>query len=45
MTAKPTKKEAIYDEQIAPVMDQVIRLCLKHGISTIISFDISDEDI
>lgn len=36
-----TKKEVVYDEEIAPVMNEVIKLCLKHGISAICSFDIS----
>lgn len=44
MTAQRTKKEIVYDDQIAPLMTQVLMLCQKHGISTLCAFDISGKE-
>lgn len=33
-------KEATYDEQIAPLMDQIIALCKMHGIGMMATFAI-----
>lgn len=42
-----TPKEAIYDEQIAPLMAQIIAICKEHKIANLCSFDLGpdpDED-
>lgn len=33
-------KEQIYDEQIAPLMTQIIEICQKHGIAMLASYAI-----
>jgi len=35
---KPFDKEQIYDEQIAPLMAQIIAICTEHQIPTLASF-------
>lgn len=39
-----TKKEIVYDDQIAPLISEVVNLCHQHGISMVSRFDISDEE-
>lgn len=34
-------KETIYDEQISPLMTQIIAICQQHGIAMLADFDIS----
>lgn len=36
-------KEEIYDEQIHPLMNQIIAICKKNGIAMVASFDIPTE--
>jgi len=36
-------KEQIYDQQIAPLMTQIIEICQKNGIAMIASFDITTD--
>lgn len=36
-------KEEIYDEQIHPLMSQIIAICKKNGIAMVASFDIPTE--
>ena len=36
--------EAIYDEQINPLMGQIIALCKEHGIPFIACFQLNDGD-
>lgn len=36
--------EPIYDEQIAPLMKQIIDICHEHGIPMIASFKLTDND-
>jgi hypothetical protein len=36
-------KEQIYDEQIAPLMTQIIEVCQKHGIAMISSFEVPND--
>ena len=36
--------EAIYDEQIAPLMERVIRICQAHAIPVAASFDLVTAD-
>lgn len=35
-----TKKEAIYDKKIAPLMTKIIDICNKHKIANLCSFDL-----
>lgn len=37
-------KEQAYDEQISPLMAQIVELCRKHGIAMLASFAIPSED-
>lgn len=37
-------KEQIYDEQISPLMDQIIEICQKHKIANVCSFALEDEN-
>lgn len=37
-------KEKIYDEQINPLMAQVIELCQKNGIAMVASFAVPNDD-
>lgn len=37
-------KEAIYDEQIAPLMTQIINICESNGLQMVASFALIDED-
>lgn len=37
-------KEDIYDEEISPLMKQIIKLCRKHGIAMVVSFAIPTEE-
>lgn len=37
-------KEQAYDEQIAPLMTQIIAICQEHGIAMIASFAIPTKD-
>lgn len=38
-------REIVYDEAIAPLMDQIIALCKQHGIPIVASFELDmDED-
>ncbi len=41
--AKRTK-EQIYDEEISPLMTQVIAICKKHKIANVCSFSIADSE-
>lgn len=42
---RPTpSKEAVYDEQIAPLMARIIETCKTHGIAMLASFSIPTED-
>lgn len=36
-------KEQIYDEQIAPLLTQIIEICQQNGIAMVASFDIAHE--
>lgn len=36
-------KEEIHDEQIAPLMTQIIDVCEKHGISMLADFHLDDD--
>lgn len=40
VTAPRTPKEAVYDEQIAPLMDQIIALCKEHKINMVADFSL-----
>lgn len=35
-------KEQIHDEQIMPLMEQIVDICRLHGIAMITSFDLDD---
>lgn len=38
-------KEEIYDEQISPLMEEIIKICKEHKIATLCTFEIpTDED-
>jgi len=37
-------KEAVYDEQISPLMTQIIAICKEHGIPHIAAFFIGGDD-
>lgn len=37
-----TAREAIYDTEIAPLMDRIIEIARAHNIPTIVHFDLSD---
>lgn len=41
MEVKRTAKEIVYDDQIAPLLTEVLKLCVQHGISMSMAFDIS----
>ncbi|MDR5784100.1 hypothetical protein QCE63_32280 [Caballeronia sp. LZ065] len=44
-TASTKNKEQIYDEQISPLMVQIIAICKEHNIAHLMSFSIpTDED-
>ena len=36
-------KETIYDDQISPLMKQIIEICKEHGIAMMASFDIAHD--
>jgi hypothetical protein len=36
-------KEAIYDEQIAPLMTKIIAVCQEHDIPMVVDFQLTDE--
>lgn len=38
MSDKPYDKEAVYDEQIAPLMERIIAICREHEIPTLATF-------
>ncbi|WP_439885801.1 hypothetical protein ACTACK_12815 [Pseudomonas syringae] len=38
-------KEQVYDEQISPLMQQIIEVCKEKGIAMIASFDIAHDGI
>jgi hypothetical protein len=38
-----TDKEAIYDEQIAPLMTQLLEICQREGVPMIASFQYSED--
>lgn len=37
--------EAIYDEQIAPLMTQILDICKAHGIPMVASFEYAPDDL
>jgi len=37
-------KEEIYDDQISPLMEQIINICKKNNIAMLMSFSIPTED-
>lgn len=37
-------KEAVYDEQIAPLMTQILAITAEHGIQMLASFALMDKD-
>ena len=37
-------KEKVYDEQIAPLMKQIIDICKEHEIAHVCSFALSDSE-
>ena len=37
-------KELIYDEQISPLMSQIIAICREHKIANLCAFSLEDED-
>lgn len=37
--------EAIYDEQIAPLMAQILDICKAHGIPMVAAFEFAPEDL
>jgi hypothetical protein len=39
-----TTREAVYDEQISPLMAQIIAICKEHKIPMLADFDISGEE-
>ncbi len=41
---RPTPKEKIYDEQINPLMAQIIGICKEHKIAVVASFALARED-
>ena len=38
-------KEAVYDEQIAPLMAQILAVCKEHGIPMVASFEYAPEQL
>lgn len=40
---RPKTKEDIYDEQISPLMHQIITICQKHEIPMVMSFHIPND--
>lgn len=45
MNTETKNKEAIYDEQISPLMNQIIAICEANGIAMVANFEIpSPED-
>lgn len=40
----PGPKEAAYDEHIAPLMEQIIKLCDEHKINAAATFSLTDEN-
>jgi len=41
--AETFDKEAIYDEQIAPLMSQIIAVCKEHGIPVVAQFQYAED--
>lgn len=37
-------KETVYDDQIAPLMSQIIEVCQKHKIAMLANFDLASAD-
>jgi len=38
-----SNREAVYDEQISPLMTEIIRLCKEHDIPMVASFQYNDD--
>lgn len=43
MSVRRTAKEVVYDEQISPLMMQIIAICQASGIAMVMQFDIGDK--
>lgn len=43
MTTNTPNKEQVYDEQIGPLMQQIIDLCQQHGIAMLATFALPTE--
>lgn len=43
-TGRPATKEEVYDQQIAPLMDQIISICQGKGIEMIATFSLPSPD-
>lgn len=43
MSERTWDKEAVYDEQISPLMQQVIAICKEHGIPVVASFEYAND--
>lgn len=44
MSTEPWDKESVYDEQISPLMTQIIALCKEHEIPMVMQFQIADRE-
>ena len=41
---KKPRREAVYDEQVSPLMEKVLAICKEHDVPMVASFQISDPD-